>query len=211
MDMLPKIESEDRAANLTKDELLAFESRVAEAFADAKIRGPVHLSGGNENELIDLFKQIDRDDWVFSTYRNHYHALLHGIDPEWLMSEILAGRSMNITNVEHRFFTSAIVGGTLPIAVGVAAALKRLGASRRVWCFVGDMAGTTGAFHEARQYAVGHDLPIMFVIENNGLSCNSPTIECWGPPGTRGWGDKRLAYNYTRKYPHVGVGHFVQF
>jgi pyruvate dehydrogenase E1 component alpha subunit len=214
---------------MTAADLIEFEARVAEAFGAATIPGPVHLSGGNEEELIGLFKGIpqgdesvpegwfsgasgiNRDDWVFSTYRSHYHALLHGIDPEWLLAEIIAGRSMNIYSEKPKFFTSAIVGGCLSIAVGVAAALKRSRSPQRVWCFVGDMAATTGAFHEARKYAVGNALPIMFVIEDNGLSCDSPTVECWGPPGTRGEGDRQMAYTYKRVWPHVGVGKFVQF
>ena len=123
----------------TREELIAFEKRVAEAFERAEIKGPVHLSGGNEDALIDIFKYINEEDWVFSTYRNHYHALLHGIDPDWLFDQIKQGRSMNIS--APRFFTSAIVGGTLSIAVGVAKVL--FGSGRRVWCFVGDMAATT--------------------------------------------------------------------
>lgn len=196
---------------MTSAELKAFEKRVAEAFANKECKGPVHLSGGNEDQLIELFNRVRREDWVFCSYRNHYHALLHGIPEDWLMAEIKAGRSMNISSAKYRFFTSAIVGGTLPIAVGVAAALKRKKSKAKVWCFVGDMAARSGAFFEARQYAIGFDLPIMFVIEDNGLSCNSPTNECWGLPGHRGIGDKRLAYSYKREYPHVGIDQWVQF
>lgn len=183
--------------------MIAFEKRVAEAFERAEIKGPVHLSGGNEDALIDIFKYINEEDWVFSTYRNHYHALLHGIDPDWLFDQIKQGRSMNIS--APRFFTSAIVGGILPIAVGVAKAL--LGTDRRVWCFIGDMAATTGAFHEAHKYASGQDLPITFIVEDNGLSCDSPTNETWGNNNI----NKRVPYRYKRKHPHVGTGTFVQF
>lgn len=190
---------------MTRDELIAFEAEVATAFEAKRIKGPVHLSGGNEDELIEIFREVDPEDWVFSTYRNHYHALLHGVPRDWLMDEVLAGRSMNISSQKHRFFTSAIVGGTLPIATGVAAALKRQGSQRKVWCFVGDMAASTGAFHEATKYARGHDLPIVFVVEDNMLSCDSPTGECWG------WGGvlEKETYIYARKYPHAGIGRYV--
>jgi len=188
---------------MNREDLIAFEKRVAEAFERAEIKGPVHLSGGNENALIDIFKYVARTDWIFSTYRNHYHALLHGVDPEWLFEQIRQGRSMNIT--APRFFTSAIVGGVLPIAVGVAKALK--GSSRRVWCFVGDMAASTGAFHEAQKYASGHDLPITFIVEDNALSCDTPTAETWGTLEI----NKRVPYRYKRQHPHVGTGRFVQF
>lgn len=191
---------------MTRDELIAFEAEVATAFEAKRIKGPVHLSGGNEDELIEIFREVDPEDWVFSTYRNHYHALLHGVPRDWLMDEILAGRSMNISSPAHRFFTSAIVGGTLPIATGVAAALKRQDSPRKVWCFVGDMASRTGAFHEAYRYAEGHFLPIKFVIEDNGMSCDTPTVATWGSPVLY---SRCELYDYERTYPHAGIGRYV--
>ncbi len=195
---------------MVKERLIDFEKRVADAFAAKKIRGPIHLSGGNEDHLIHIFKDIHPEDWVFSTYRSHYHALLHGIPEEWLWDEILAGRSMNIHNYEHRFFTSAIVGGALSIAVGVSASLKRQGVSRRVWCFLGDMASTIGAYHEAKRYAICSDLPIKFIVEDNGLSCNSPTEECWSTCEGANY-DVEKRYGYERQHPHVGIEQWVQF
>lgn len=189
---------------MVKERLVAFEKRVAEAFEQKLIKGPVHLSGGNEDQLIKIFQGIHPQDWVFSTYRSHYHALLHGISENWLWGEILAGRSMNIHCPERRFFSSAIVGGTLPIAVGVASALKRMNCHRRVWCFIGDMAASIGAFHEAAHYSA--DLPITFIIEDNGLSCNTPTDLCWSRGRT-----KIERYCYEREYPHVGIEKWVQF
>lgn len=188
-------------------ELIAFEKEVADAFESGKVGGPIHLSGGNEDQLISIFRHIGRDDWIFSTWRNHYHALLHGIPREKVMAEILAGRGMNLTFPDHRFYASAIVGGILPIAVGVAYALKLKNCQRKVWCFVGDMAARTGAFHEASEYAAGHDLPITFVIEDNGVSTNTPTEECWG----RGKVGRMIRYSYKRVYPHYGIGKVGQF
>ncbi len=194
---------------LTAEDLNGFEQEVAEAFNAGKIRAPVHLSGGNEEKLIDLFRLfISHDDWIFCTYRNHHLALLHDIPRERVMDEILAGRSQNLSFPEHRFLASAMVGGILPIAVGVALALKRKSEhSRNVWCFIGDMAATTGAFAEARYYAGGHDLPINFVVEDNGMSCDSPTKACWGSglpkPFTR--------YVYERRWPHINTGKWITF
>lgn len=188
-------------------DLIAFEKSVADEFEKGGIKGPVHLSGGNEDHLIAVFKHVSHDDWVFSTWRNHYHALLHGIPASKVMEEIRSGRSMNLTFRDHNFYSSAIVGGILPIATGVAAALKRKGSKRKVWCFVGDMAATTGAFHEANTYASKQDLPITFVIEDNGVSTNTPTDETWG----YGWVGKVSYYPYKRTYPHVGIGKWVQF
>lgn len=191
----------------TKFDLIAFERRVAEAFNAKKCKGPVHLSGGNEEQLLEIFKDINRGDWVFSTYRSHYHALLHGIPEEWVWNEILEGRSMNLTNEAHRFYCSAIVGGMLPIAVGVAAGIARNKGLDRVWCFVGDMAATTGAFHEATQYASANDLPISFIVEDNDLSCDSPTVETWG---NGNWCSAYIRnYWYERKWPHSGAGKYV--
>lgn len=189
---------------VTAAELIAFEAEVAAAFNRGEIRAPVHLSGGNEQQLIRIFSKIPDDAWILSTWRNHYHALLHGIPRAEVMREIRAGRSMNLAFPQYRFFTSAIVGGILPIATGIAAA------GERVWCFVGDMAATTGAFHEALQYADGHQLPIQFVVEDNAMSTNSPTKECWGEP--KSITPVRFThYRYKRTQEHVGTGRFVHF
>ncbi len=192
---------------MTADDLRAFEREVADAFEAGKIRAPIHLSGGNEDQLIEIFREIKREDWVFSTWRNHYHALLHGVPRELVMSEIMAGRSMMLHLPEYRFFTSAIVGGILPIACGVAAA------GAQVWCFVGDMTASIGAFQDAAKFAVGHSLPIDFVVEDNGLSTNTPTRSTWigETKRKRGITVGMRRYLYERTYPHVGSGKYVAF
>ena len=96
---------------MDKETLIKFEEEIKELFLDRQIRSPVHFSRGNEDQLIDIFGQIKKDDWVFSTHRSHYHALLHGISPKWLRDEILQGRSMQIFSREHKLFSSSIVGG----------------------------------------------------------------------------------------------------
>ena len=191
----------------TAQDLIAFETEVAQHFAAAKILSPVHFSGGNETQLIELFKLIGRDDYVCSTWRSHYHALLHGVPRDRLMADILAGHSMNLNYPEHRFLTSAIVGGTLPIACGLAAAGKR------VWCFVGDMCASLGAFSDAVRYVAGHQLPVTFIVEDNGLSTNTPTQETWGEPCKSATWSKQIIkrYAYTRTYPHVGLSQRVEF
>lgn len=187
---------------LTARALLDFETEVAAHFAAARIHSPVHFSGGNEEPLIEIFKQIKREEWVFSTWRSHYHALLHGVPRKRLMADILDGKSMNLNYPEYRFLTSAIVGGTLPIACGVAAR------GHRCWVFVGDMAASTGAFHDAKQYAEGHSLPITFIVEDNGLSTNTPTRTTWG---TDHGCSTVQTYQYARIYPHVGLDKHVVF
>lgn len=190
-----------------KERLIAFEKRVAEAFEAKLIKGPVHLSGGNEDELIGIFRDIHPEDWICTFYRNHYHALLHGIPEEKLFQAICDGHSMTLQFPEHRFFSTAIVGGQLPIAVGIAAAIKRKNCHRRVWCFLGDMASSIGIFRESQNYA-HQDLPITFVVEDNGWSCDSPTSETWGPGGGRA---QTKTYRYERRHPHVGTGNWIAF
>jgi TPP-dependent pyruvate/acetoin dehydrogenase alpha subunit len=195
-------------AQVTKEQLIAFEKRVADAFANKQVKGPVHLSGGNEQQLIEIFKEIHHEDWCITYYRNHFHALLHGVPEEKLFRAICDGHSMTLQFPEHRFFSTAIVGGQLSIAVGIAAAIKRKYCKRKVWCFLGDMASTIGAFHDAERYASCQDLPIKFLIEDNGLSCNSPTWDCWG----RGAQYQIVkSYAYERQYPHVGIDRWIQF
>lgn len=189
---------------MTADQLIAFERDIFAQFESGNIRGPIHLSGGNEIPLIELFKNIKRTDWVFSTWRNHYHALLHGVSEAELRAEIMAGRNMNFSSKAHNFFTSAIVGGTLPIACGVAYALRN--SPHHVWCFVGDMAASTGAFHDANNYAHCNGLPITFVIEDNGFSADSPTDKAWGSPHS---GCKVRRYEYKRTMAHAGIGKWV--
>lgn len=189
---------------MTKAELIAFEREVADRYERGEIRGPVHLSGGNEEALIDIFANVKREDWVFSTWRSHYHALLHGVPPDRVMAEIMAGRSMNLNFPEYRFFTSAIVGGIVPIAVGVAYT------GQKVWCFVGDMTSRTGIYVESLIYACGHcGANVSFVQEDNGYSTNAPTQEVFGCA----WPERNcdIYYKYERTYPHVGTGTFVQF
>ena len=90
---------------VTKQELIDFETDIKDEFLQAKILAPIHLSDGNEDYLIEIFEHIDRNDWVFSTWRNHYHALLHGISPEWLKEQIMLGRSMSINSSSPKFLS----------------------------------------------------------------------------------------------------------
>jgi TPP-dependent pyruvate/acetoin dehydrogenase alpha subunit len=198
-----------REHNWNEEELIHFENKIVESWDSGKIRGPVHLSGGNEKPLIEIFKRISENDWVFSTWRSHYHALLKGVSPDWLEIEILEGRSITIVNKDEKFYSSAIVGGILPIAVGVAMSNKMKGIDETVWCFVGDMTFETGTFMENYKYAKNFDLPINFVVEDNGVSTNTPTINTWNKkteiPNDVIW------YEYEKQWPHYGTGKWVIF
>ncbi len=196
----------------TIQQLAAFSERVKQAFLDKRIHAPVHLAGGGEAQLIEIFKKVRPQDWVFSTWRSSQHALLKGLPEEWVFDEILAGRSMYLMDVGYRFICSSIVGGILPIACGVALGIKRRGGDEQVWTFVGDMAARTGIFYEFLSYCDGHKLPVRICIEDNGVSTNTPTAEVWGGndhcqssnlPMTR--------YKYVRTWPHCGIGTHVAF
>jgi len=227
----------------TKEQLIAFEDNVAELFNDGQIRSPVHMSGGDEEELIEIFKKIKPNDWVFSNYRSHYHALLKGIEPDWLLNWIKGNKSIHVMNSEHRFLTSAIVGGMLSIALGTALSIK-LKKEREikslpgtpsmgneidwskisweslphVWCFIGDMTATTGQFWECWNYAKNFDLPITFIIADNGLSTDTDTKTAWGMDKVfTHWYESPnminkniIYYKYTRRFPHYGTGRFIQ-
>jgi pyruvate dehydrogenase E1 component alpha subunit len=198
-----------RKVTITAEELIAFESRVRDAYEAGQVRGPIHLAKNNEEELIEIFQYVSPDDWVFVPWRNHYHALLHGVDSEKLFSSIVEGRSMGTNNLNPNFYASSIVGGIIPLALGTAMALKRKGATNRVWCFIGDMTMETGVFHEAYKYSQNFQLPLQWVMEDNNLSVHTPTDMAWGtrqtvPPNV-------IYYRYEMGYPHHGTGKWVNF
>lgn len=184
------------------DELIIFEEEIAQEWEAGHIRAPVHLCGGNEDQLIEIFKDVRKDDWVFSTHRSHLHALLKGAPRDEVRNEILAGHSICLSFPAYHFYTSAIVAGNLPIAVGVALD------GHRVWVFCGDMAANTGMFSECLRFSQHHKLRITFVIEDNGLSVLTPTREVWP---TQEDGDNVFRYHYVNQWPHQGTGTHVIF
>jgi len=187
----------------TKEELIAFEDRIGDLYLDNKLPFLFHLSGGNEDQLIEIFKDIKEGDYVISNHRSHYHALLHGIPPEVVEQRILDGRSMFIYDRERNFFCSAIIGGTPAIAAGIAWALKRKGSDKKVWCFIGDGTEDSGHTYEAVRYVDGFDLPCTFIIENNNRSVESTNEERWGKTADYQWNSPSvLKYHYDITYPH---------
>lgn len=197
----------------TPQDLIDFEKDIEQIFASGAIKAPVHLAGGNEKELIEIFKGIESHDWVLCGWRSHYHCLLRGVPPGRVKDAIVAGRSIALCFPDFRILSSAIVGGICPIATGLAWAIKHRKGRERVHCFIGDMTARTGIYHESFQYCLGHDLPVRFIIEDNGISVVTDTIEAWGIESV-----KRLSalhavtvYTYKMSRPHVGIGKFVSF
>jgi len=184
----------------TKEKLDAFSEEIAEIYKQGKIRAPIHLCGDNATQLIKIFELVDEDDFIFSTWRSAFHWLLSGRSEEELKKQILEGHSMHVYG--DRFFTSSIVGGIAPIAVGVALALKMKRAKNKVFCFIGDMAAETGIVSESIKYSRRHDLPIIFVIENNFLSVKTKTQDVWGQFDR----ENSTRYDYKRIWNHAGCG-----
>jgi len=194
---------------MIKEDLIKFEEKVCQSFINKEIRSPIHLYDGNEDIMIDLFKSIKSDDWIFCTWRSHYQCLLKGIPEDKLLNDIRKGKSISLCYPEYRIYSTAIVGGNIPIANGVAFDIKRKKLDNTVWCFLGDMASETGCFHENYKYSVNFDLPITWVIEDNGRSTCTDTKKTWNVTKTT-YENKQVPkviyYKYIPKYPHSGTG-----
>ena len=201
----------------TREQLIAFELGVRDAFARGELPFLVHLCGGNEGQLIEIFDDARPGDWFFSTHRNHYHYLLAGGSEAELMAKIRDGRSMFVFDRKLNFVSSAILGGLVATAAGVAweihhkAALPRSRSGDdsarppRVWCFVGDGAEDNGHLYEAVLWAWGNRLPVTFILEDNDRSVDVPISERTG--GFRmDWPPCVRRYHYKPTFPHAGPG-----
>jgi TPP-dependent pyruvate/acetoin dehydrogenase alpha subunit len=200
--------------NYSSEDLIKFEEKVAETFNLGKIKAPVHLYFGNETQIIEIFKEINENDWVFCSWRSHYQALLKGVPLQKVWQNILDGKSIAQCFPEYKFYSSAIVGGIVPISLGVAQSIKIKKEKSHVWCFIGDMTSEIGVTNSAIKYARNLDLPITFVVEDNSVSVCSDTRETWGLKelSWQGVNEKNVRfYSYKSKYPHAGAGVRVQF
>ena len=199
---------------MAPEELIAFEEEIAAEFNAAKIRAPIHLYSGNEEQMIKIFRDIRPQDWVLCSWRSHYQCLLKGVPRQELKAEILAGRSISLCFPKYRILSSAIVGGVLPIAVGIGMAIKRSGGDERVFCFMGEMTSETGTAHECIKYARNHGLPVHWIIEDNGKSVCTDTREIWNASKLtheESSASDITYYRYESRYPHAGAGRRVQF
>ncbi len=154
-----------------------FEEKAAELYGQGKIRGFLHLSIGEEAVSVAAMGALTEADNVVSTYREHGHALARGLPPGSVMAELFGksngssrgrGGSMHIFDVSRRFYGgNAIVGGGLPLAVGLALADRLQGRSAITACLFGDGAVAEGEFHESLNLAALWRLPVLFLCENN--------------------------------------------
>jgi pyruvate dehydrogenase E1 component alpha subunit len=173
---------------------------------------------------------VDEENWLCGSWRQHYKALLKGVPQEELMQAILEGKSISLCFPKYRVISSAIVGGILPIGVGIAMGIKRKGEKNKVIIFAGEMTAESGCFYECYKYSINHDLPVLFCIEDNGKSVCTDTREVWGCnklflSGKRlsyepldykigtvvNVHEKILYYKYESKFPHAGTGERISF
>ena len=154
-----------------------FEEKAAELYGAGKIRGFLHLYIGEEAVAVGVLHALGPEDAVVSTYREHGHALARGVSAKSVMAEMYGkregcsrgrGGSMHLFDAATRFYGgNAIVGGGIPLAVGLALADQALGRNRVTACFFGDGAVAEGYFHESLNLAALWKLPVLFACENN--------------------------------------------
>lgn len=154
-----------------------FEEKCVELYSALKIRGFLHLCVGEEAIAVGALGQIAADEAVVSTYREHGHALVRGVSPGAIMAEMYGkqegcargrGGSMHLFHAKARFYGgNAIVGGGLPLALGLALADKMQGIARATCCVFGEGAMAEGEFHESMNLAALWQVPVLFLCENN--------------------------------------------
>jgi pyruvate dehydrogenase E1 component alpha subunit len=166
-----------------------FEEVVAEIYPSDKIKSPVHLSIGQESIAVGVCDALRADDFVSGTYRGHATYLAKGGDAKAMMAELFGkdggcargkGGSMHLVDMGMGILgSSAVVGSTVPVAMGYAFALKREGKGRVVAAFFGDGATEEGVLWESLNFAGLHKLPMLFVCENNGYAIHEPIEKRW--------------------------------
>jgi len=199
---------------MKEKDLIHFEDNIAKLFNESKIKAPIHLYSGNEKFLIRFFKKIKKNDWIFCSWRSHYQCLLKGVPANKIKNEIIKGKSISLCFLDYKIYSSAIVGGTLPIALGLALSLKRKKSKNKVYCFIGDMTSETGIAHECIKYSRNKNLPIHFIVEDNRKSVCTDTRKAWSNNKLiyENVSDKFVTYyKYKLKYPHSGAGQRVEF
>lgn len=157
-----------------------FEEKSAELYSSQKIRGFLHLYVGEEAIATGVMENLRADDAIVATYREHGHALARGVDMGAIMAEMYGkqegcsrgrGGSMHLFDARTRFYGgNAIVGGGIPLAVGLAMASKMQGSDAIAVCFFGEGAVAEGEFHESLNLAAVWGLPVLFACENNGYA-----------------------------------------
>lgn len=169
-----------------------FEERVARSYTQALIGGYCHLNLGEEAAVVGLIAALRPSDYLFTNYREHGYALARGVDPKRIMAELYGrvdgvskgwGGSMHMFDLTHRLLGGyGIVGGQVPLATGAALAIDYRGDADIVMCTMGDGTTNIGAFHESLNIAGLWNLPIVYVIINNGLGMGTSVAKSSAEP-----------------------------
>jgi pyruvate dehydrogenase E1 component alpha subunit len=180
------MEENDRRIGFYREMLLIrrFEEKAAEMYALGKIGGFCHLYIGEEAVAVGAIAATRPEDYIITAYRDHGHALARGCDPKRVMAELYGkatgvskgkGGSMHLFDVSRHFMGGyAIVGGHLPLAAGIAFAIKYRKADQVVLCFFGEGSVPNGVFHETMNMASLWRLPVVFICENNRFGMGTP-------------------------------------
>jgi len=183
-------------------ELRRFEEKVEELYAQGLIPGVAHPYIGQEAVAVGVCSALRNDDYILSNHRGHGHNIAKGVPSKFIMAELFGkeggvckgiGGSMHSTQLEVGvLFTTAIVGGNIPIATGIGLAIKLRNEDRVVVSFFGDGATNTGAFHEGINLAALWKLPAIFVCENNLYGMSVPVSKS---VSAKNIADRGVAYN----------------
>ncbi len=169
----------------TMQKIRRFELEAENLFKSGNITGLIHLYLGQEAIATGVCANLKKDDYITSNHRGHGHCIAKGADPNFMMAELLGkktgyckgkGGSMHIADFGIGIVgANGIVGGGLPIAVGVALYSKLINKDNKITvCFFGDGASNTGLFHESLNFAAIKKLPVLFVCENNKYAVSVP-------------------------------------
>lgn len=211
----------DLSKELVKQYLLqmfqirAFEEQAEKSYMAGKIHGTMHLSIGQEASAVGSVNALKPDDFILSTHRGHGHCIAKGADLNLMMAEFFGkangycrgrGGSMHIADLASgNLGANGVVGGGIPMAVGVGIGLKMRKESKILLSFFGDGAASTGAFHESMELSVIFKVPVVYVCENNQYAMSFPArkwtnsqrlasfAECYGMPGKALDGNDLLA------------------
>jgi pyruvate dehydrogenase E1 component alpha subunit len=185
--MIKSVGEANQKEQLSKEEMLSlyrlmllirrFEESTYRKYREGKIGGYLHRYDGQEALVAGIIPQLRKDDYILCTYRDHAHALACGTDPRHVMAELMGratgcahgkGGSMHLIDPDNGFYGGdGIVGGPVPIALGVGYAIKYRGGDQVCVCYFGDGAFNQGGVHESLNMAALYGIPVLFILENN--------------------------------------------
>ena len=196
-------------------QIRAFEEQAEKSYMAGKIHGTMHLSIGQEASAVGTLAALAPDDYILSTHRGHGHCIAKGADLNIMMAEFYGkangycrgrGGSMHIADVASgNLGANGVVGGGIPMAVGVGIGLKMQKQGKILVSFFGDGAASSGAFHESMELSVIYQVPVVYVCENNQYAMSFPASRwtnsqrlasfaaCYGMPGKAVDGNDLLA------------------